>query len=1678
MKKILIIAIALLVPVMGFAQSYVALWKQVSEAEQKDLPKTQYEVLQQIAAKAQTEQQYGQLLKAELYGAQVLANIAPDSLKPAINRIVANYRICEDPVLRTVYQTVLWQMDKENDGLKLGIEKPELTSELCHLLAKTKDKTLTPFVVLGADAKVFNNDLLSVVGAELEEYQLLRDYYRAAGNKKAVEALDAKLAVDQFDDLKYTLHTPIAEKMAYIDEAIKKWGQWQVINELRNAKTSMTNPEFRLKCEHEVGRPMQAQKVMLEEMRNIRNLTMTIYPVNCEGDIEETPDTPKGWAKIKKLLGKAVVRNTKHFAAHAAYEHFNDSITMPGLPVGMYLVELNTTPATEVQRMLYHVTNIYTMAEAQPGGKMRYVVVNATTGAPIPDAQLRIKELSTDRYSVFAYTDSDKAGIVLTGSKYYGFNEAEKLVKQAAVFTDRSIYRPGQKVQASALAYEVENGIKQTVCSKRTLTFVLRDANYKVVAEKKAETNDFGVAAVDFDLPAKGRTGMFVIQVENSSQRIRVEEYKRPTFHVDFTPYKETYKAGDVLELEAMALSYAGVPVQEAKVSYKVTRNVALWWRYMGSGEEIYTGVTTTDADGRFVVKMPLVMPETPHAMFYNYVVKADVTDAAGETHQAQYTLPLGNRTNALSIDMADQVLAEDNPKATFHLRNAAGQDVDAEVSYRIDGSNWMNVKTDQQIALAKLTSGKHRVEVAYQDQTIERTFVVFSLRDEKPVVDTVDWFYQSGTQFPSDGTPVTIQVGSSASDVHIFYSIFAGKKVIEQGEVVRNNQLINRQFTYKEEYGNGLLLNYAWVKDGHCYTHQAEIKRPLPNKKLTLEWATFRDRLKPGQQEEWTLTVKDSEGKPVDANLMATLYDKSLDQIVKHQWRIQPYQWVPMPYTRWNYRELYPFSWYVAYPWTGLNSTGLRFSAFDHSIFPEELMRPMMVGYGTPRFKALTRANALETNAMFDYVTPAAEEMAIETEGKMVADQTIAEEPVNSDVQLRKNLNETAFFYPQLTTDAEGRVAIKFTLPESLTTWQLLGFAHTRDLCYGDIQSQTVAKKEVMIQPNVPRFIREGDEATISARIFSEKQAQGKATLQLINAETNAIVFEKSQSVQLKANETTPVSFDVKMVNSLICKMSITGKGFSDGEQHYLPVLPAQECITVAQPITQHQPGTETIDLQKLVPAGVKDAKFTLEYTNNPVWLMAQALPAMASPSADNAISLAAAIYANGIGRYIIQQNPQIKPDADMQQMNDSLQACINKLQKLQNADGAWAWFPGMQGSLSMTVAVSEMLVRLNALTTRLSSTSAMLDKAFSFMGAEMVKQVKELRLMDKKGHEAGFPGRQALQWLYIHALDGRQLPADVQAANGYLIELLKKDVKNQSIYDKALSAVIFAKTDLQRARTYVQSLKEYTVYREDMGRYYDTQRADYSWFDYKIPTQTIAIEALQTIMPDDQLTIGEMQRWLLQQKRTQAWDTPINSVNAIYAFLKGQTYLLREHSQMPAVKLDARTVALPKDTTVAGYIKTDLPKGRKLTIRKTTDGTSWGAVFAQFYQPAKQVTTNGSGLTIQREITLVGKRARVRLTITADRDYDFVQVVDKRAACMEPVKQLSGYHHGAYIAPGDQATHYYYDMLRKGTHVIETEYYLDRPGTYETGTAIVECTYAPEFRGVTKSETIEVKK
>ena len=646
-------------------------------------------------------------------------------------------------------------------------------------------------------------------------------------------------------------------------------------------------------------------------------------------------------------------------------------------------------------------------------------------------------------------------------------------------------------------------------------------------------------------------------------------------------------------------------------------------------------------------------------------------------------------------------------------------------------------------------------------------------------------------------------------------------------------------------------------------------------------------------------------------------------------------------------------------------------------------------------------------------------------------------------------------------------------------------------------------------------------------------------------------MVFTQEQPFSVEAGKTGAVTFKVDAGQSglsgtslLICKVMAMGEGFSDGEQHYLPVLPDREYVTKTVPFTQHEPGVKTIDLTKLFPTGTTQQKLTIEYTNNPAWLMVQSLPVLGQPWEHSAIDQAASYYSNLLAKSLLAQSPQVKKTFDLwkqesltsdltslnsqleknQELKDlllaetpwvraadreneqkqrladffdengianRLETAVAKLKKLQNPDGSFSWYPGMQGSTYITVAVEEMLVRLNVMVGEENDTKQMQDKAFKYIGKEMVDLVKELKKQEKKGYKPTFPSFTALRWLYLCALDGRELANDVKAANDYLIALLKKDIKRQTIYEKALTAIVLSKHgEVKRAAEYGQSLKEYTVFTEEMGRYFDTPRAGYSWYDYKIPTEVAAIEAIQLVSPKDEQTVDEMRRWLLQEKRTQMWDTPINSVNAIYAFLNDQNSLNTQGA--PSVlAIDGTPVETPKATAGLGYVKTSIqePKGQTFTATKTSEGTSWGAVYAQFFQKTSEVEQLQSGISVKREVRMangqqltanslkVGDRIKVRITIECSRDLDFVQVVDRRAACMEPLKQLSGYQNGAYVSPKDYATNYYYFGLSKGKHVIETEYYIDRAGTYESGTCTVQCAYAPEFRGTAPSVVFKVK-
>ena len=1831
------------------ADNYTTLWKQADEALEKDLPKTEQQWLGQIMEKARSEKAYGQLLKAELRMSKSLMAVSPDSLLPAVNRLreaEVNARR-DEPVLSMVYAAVLGHLYKSYE--ELGDDHEAISADYFvrslaqpELLAKYKALDYAPLVVEGKDSRIFYNDLLSVIGFEAGNMELLHSYYEKNGNRPAslitaleilkknhkpwerdlkasayVASLDS--LAEQYGDLpecgevaivRYSMmeqcETTPEERMRYIDNALAKWGSWQRMNQLRNAQMSLTQPSFSAQLGNMVSLPNHQRKLEFNMVRNIGEVKMTVSRLKLDATTELNPSNANHYAKLKAAIERVVQTETHSYKNHPSYKEVEDSMFIKGLPVGIYMIEITTDNKNiQPQRCLYYVSDLYVLSQEMPEKKIRYAVVSGTTGQPVAGATLVLKfpqRYDTKKKSevltcgpkgevvytytnnapedVRAYTTTDKF-LPSTGIwNQFSFYENTRETQYVTLYTDRSIYRPGQTVHVAALAFLNQRGLTTKAMPNKNMRLTLRNANHKVVEEKEVTTDEFGMASADFVLPQNGLNGTYVIQsnVGNGYAHLTVDEYKRPTFQIEFPEVKESYQHGDTVKVKAYAKSYAGVPVQGAKVTYRVDRSQAFWWwRFGGDSDanaQLLEGETVTDADGAFTIPMPMMLPESAladrdhTARFYQIKAWAQVTDQAGESHEGEMTLPLGNKNTAISCDVPEKSLREDLKTITFSRHNMAGTVIEGRIKWQIDGGEWHDAEANKPVDISQLplSSGRHEVQAVCENDTVKQTFVVFSLADKRPCIETHDWFYQTSSVFPRDGKPVTIQVGSSDTDTHILYTIISGKRVLESGVIDQSNAILTRQFTYREEYGSGLLLTYAWVKEGQMYQHQAQIMRPLPDKRLILTWKTFRDRLTPGQKEEWTLHIARPDGTPAKAQLLAAMYDKSLDNILSHGWDFSPniHQNLPSAHWRKGYYGSRHFSGTA--PQRYMRVLDLSFNRIDPSLLSMywygavDELKTMSLGSANSSKRLLaSRSAAPKAIGSFDMQ---AKEMAAETVAaeEMLADVAFSESDAGSaaagnngqEQQMRENLNETAFFYPALTTDADGNVAVKFTLPESLTTWRFMGLGHDKEMNYGMLNGEAVAKKDVMIQPNMPRFVRQGDKATLSARIFNtgEQAVSGTARLQLIDPETNKVIDQSTQPVTLDVNSTTTVAFvcapKATWPALLIAKCSVEGKTFSDGEQHYLPVLPDVEMVVNTLPFTQNTAGLKEIDLTKLFPQSrSKDhtPKLTVEYTNHPAWLMIQALPSVAARNDKDVISQATAFYANSLGAFIMKQNPTIKGTIEQwQQEQGSETSLMSSLQKnqdlkslvidetpwvmdadreadqkrqlinyfddntlqyrldknlqnlrdLQNGDGSWSWWPGMPGNLYMTTAVVKMLTRLNAMTGAQQGTTQMLSSAMQYLGKEMVEEVKQMRKLEREHKVKDLrPSETAVDVLYIWSLANTQLSGKTADARTYLVDHLAKQTHEFTIYGKAVAAVILAKNGKQqKAAEYLESIRQYSVYQEEKGRYFDTRKAYYSWRDYKIPTEVAAIEALKAIEPNDQQTVEEMQRWLLQSKRTQAWDTPLNSVDAVYAFLNGRTEMLQT-KEPSVISLNGKPMDMPKATAGLGYVKTSASGNnlKTLSVRKASDGTSWGAVYAQFMQPVTKIQSAAAGITVKRELLAadtqkpigkalsVGDKIKIRITITAERDYDFVQLIDKRAACMEPVQQLSGYHWGYYCSPKDYTTNYYFDRLSKGKHVVETEYYVDRQGTYATGTCTVQCAYAPEYTAREAAHTIVVE-
>ena len=1612
---------------------------------------------------------------------------------------------------------------------------------------------------------------------------------------------EAYLALAQF--LQYQNNQ--VERLRIVREGIAGYPRYEGINQLKNIEKEILNASLSLEIATAYPGEQQSVKV---NYKNLTGITLQLYKVNLPVTSavlqNRTTHFESKYARLQR---------EEHFSLKPTTDYLNvdTTLTIQAPQAGIYFLKAVPDGKKGVSDgTLMNVTALKTIYRPLPDGTLELVVVDAVSGQPVSEAEvtiytekgggyspqqtyqadkqgtLKLDFLNSNKYWYNAHTAADNAMPILNLWKNDYYYKESKRKEVLQLFTDRSIYRPGQTVYVSGLAYEMEKDSTRVLADKK-YTVSLYDANNNETGKVEVRTNGFGSFSGQFVLPSPCLTGYFSLRAADTSVSFKVEEYKRPTFDVTFEPVKVEYQVGDSIEVVGMAKTFAGAPVQNARVHYNISRSYAWVWRFMGRGSARWEGEAMTDADGKFSVPVHFEIDsdrrESP-LWYYTYNIQADVTDGAGETQQANLSLPLGSTSMVLNMDnLPDNLVKEKKLEIKLTAMNLSGEPVDTPVTYQVvemeeqkDGQEKEGrkvltgtVEANKSFvpeAIYALPSGNYRLKLSAKDTqgrecTASKNFLLFSLNDKRPPFVITDWFYQDGLEFDA-ASPATVYIGSSEKNVYLLYDVFAGNKRLESKRIELSDSVVSFRFPYKKEYGDGILVSMAFVKDGRLYSHNARIMKPAPEKKLQLKWTTFRDKLRPGQQEEWKLTVLYPDGSPAEAEMLATMYDASLDKIYsahKLDFGVDFHYVVPLTY--WNTSYMRNAYLYVDFPLKRLRAVPLEYSEL---IIPSTgRMEAMVVGYGgSPRatlagalkIRGRSAANAvMNQEAVTDMVL---QEEMVETSAQEKVEMGSSEELAETgDIQIRENFAETAFFYPQLRTNETGEISISFVLPESLTRWKFMGLAHTRNVDYGKIEATATASKEFMLQPNMPRFVRVGDKANIAASLMnlSDKGVKGTVRMELFNPETEKVFYSQKQKFDVKGGETGHVNFTFEVSDKyavMACRMVADGDTFSDGEQRYIPVLTDKQWVTETVPLNVNGEGAHTFSLENLFNKHSKTAseqRLTVEFTAHPAWYAVQALPVVANPQNEDALSWATAYYAHSLAACIVKENPRIKQifdswkaqsgtketfmsnlqknqelknillaetpwlteatnEAEQKQriatlfdlntMNSQLAVSVEKLGELQNADGAWSWYKGMQGSRYVTTQVMEMLVRLNALTHQDADSrmQPMIQKGFEYLGKQAAEEYKSMKEAEKKGAVGLRPSEQVLRYLYICALDGKA-PVD-EKVNRYFIDKLSGEGKELTIYGKALGAIILQQAGkVAEAKLFMQSLMEYSVVTDEMGRYFDTPKARYSWFSYKIPTEVAAMEAIQRITKDTK-AIDEMKRWLLKQKQTQTWETPIATADAVYALMATGASDLLANTGGVEITLGKEVIRTPADNAI-GYIKKtvsgDVMNIKKVSVDKEGTGMGWGAVYAQYLESMDQIGEQGNGLSVSRQLykgdealnesapLKVGDRITVRLTVKADRDMDFVQIKDDRAACMEPLQAVSGFRWsnglGYYQATKDASTQFFIDQMRKGTYVIEYQVYVNRTGEYQAGIATVQSAYAPEFGGHTGGYRVMVE-
>ncbi|MCQ2348804.1 MAG: MG2 domain-containing protein [Paludibacteraceae bacterium] len=1275
----------------------------------------------------------------------------------------------------------------------------------------------------------------------------------------------------------------------------------------------------------------------------------------------------------------------------------NDTVKgIVNLPAGDYVFTLTGQGISQSQKV--HLTSLSVLTMQLDGAKDKMIIVNTQTGRPEPQAKLENKS----RQVRAVLSKNDFTDWIWSYDQTYA-SSSSTTTTHAALFTNRNLFRPGQTIQVALQCWQ-QNNVRNTatVQAKTNMEIVLSSpkGNERVVS---VVTNAFGSADATFTLPADAELGYYSlicrrkgakgVQPADAYTSIQVAEYKRPSF--DITLSGTTADSLVTFQGEAKALS--GDPMTQVPVRYTMQASYRYFRRAATTGKKI-EGTCMTDEEGRFIVSDSIRKLLQSACDYMQITLTATITAPNGETQeQTAYTRvlykPYQLTTTLLSAE-TDVVDVQRQP--SFMVRAVDASDNDVQTAQPVAGVMRLTAKgiaieqpfqVNLPIAFPKtLFCGDYTLQIMAPHDTLEQPLRIFNKQTASGTTCyTTDFAYH----LPSASNATDIYTSLQEKDCYLFVLVSNQKGLLDSFHIVLPEGMQCVHVPYKSAYGQSYQVDMAYMRNGHSWSYKTKWVAPQPKTNLQLALTTFRNQSTPGAQEQWTVRLTDTLGRAVNAEMVATLYDAALDRIAgAHSWTLQPM--FNRPY----------FSNYMVWH----SSYRSVIHTFEHrldyvSIVPDY---KSWTGFDlTPRRPMVhIGGKMMKSSAMMLDAMAVEEEAAMVTNAAMAADALYAggAAPM-APVRLRTDFREDPLWLPHAVSDKNGCITLNVTMPDALTEWRLLLLAHTKTMQCATQDTTLRVSKTVAVTPMWPRFVRQGDAPAwaASVRNNSTETLQGVVRLEIRSADSTHVLATQQQEMTIPASTTLPVTFAAPVDEwgeKIIATMIFASTRYSDGEQISIPVLPA----VVAVP---------------------KDT--VVETMQSPVALIKKAVSDVKMPSLNCAQDCALAIF---IGR----------------RTGKSTAKAETQLRALQQKDGSFSWCRGMEGNEYITLAVTDMLLRMPGV-----------------MNKEVQKALKwldqyELALYRKQvNKKKDFPIEEhTIQYLLLSAKAGHPSAEVTQMQVVYLKELSRlalllnnrREARRTpySMYGVAQMADMYLDQAAKKeAKACLNHLVHYSVYREGFGRYYATDLAQYSWMDYKLPTQLAAISALLHADEkgnDYQQYTAEMLLWVLRQTQSQQWQNPVNILSA------------------------AELVERTQDT----------PVGEKwqLLLDRSADTYAQGAL-----KIVRQLKADNMQ---------VGQTATMSVNVTADRDMDFLKVTIPLPACVEPVEQLSGYRRvgnvWGFVAQHDDYVEVYINHFRTGTQTIEIPYYISRAGAYTLPAASVVSTYNPTFHADAAPEQVQINK